>query len=141
MAHESHESTRIKCISFVRFVRFVGDVFVLSCIGAWVPGYSPEHARGTMSLPHRSPDTPFEKPRFTPRVVGKAEWSIVSIVTVLAAVVMAVWNIGDVSFLQDEPRLLAKAYHCNAAGTIESCGLNGNFGIPYGPLPTQIYQV
>jgi hypothetical protein len=66
---------------------------------------------------------------------------VASVVTMLLAVVPVVWWIGDVSFIQDEPRLLAKAYHCNAAGTIESRGLAGNFGVPYGPLPTQIYQV
>jgi hypothetical protein len=55
--------------------------------------------------------------------------------------VPAVLWIGDVSWLQDEPRLLAKAYHANAHGVLENCGLNGNFGVPYGPLPTQIYQL
>jgi hypothetical protein len=72
---------------------------------------------------------------------SQVSWWLAVIVTMAAAVVPVVWWIGDVSFIQDEPRLLAKAYHANAAGQLESRGLNGNFGIPYGPLPTQIYQV
>src|SRR3954464_6494029 len=70
-----------------------------------------------------------------------AYWWIAGVVTFLAAVVPAVLWVGDISWMQDEPRLLAKAWHANSRHTIETHGLNGNFGVPYGPLPTQIYQV
>jgi hypothetical protein len=71
----------------------------------------------------------------------RANWLAASVVTVLAAVLPAVLWIGDISFMQDEPRLLAKAFHANARHTIEIKGLNGNFGVPYGPLPTHVYQI
>jgi hypothetical protein len=72
---------------------------------------------------------------------SKTYWWIAGLATFLAAVVPAVLWVGDISWLQDEPRLLAKAFHSNEHHTIESTGLNGNFGVPYGPLPTQIYQL
>jgi hypothetical protein len=72
---------------------------------------------------------------------ARANWLAASIVTVFAAIVPAVLWIGDISFMQDEPRLLAKAFHANARHTIEIKGLNGNFGVPYGPLPTHVYQI
>lgn len=71
----------------------------------------------------------------------RAAWWLAAAVTLAAAVVPAVLWVGDVSFLQDEPRLLAKAFHANARGGIETHGLNGNFGVPYGPLPTHLYQL
>lgn len=67
------------------------------------------------------------------------QWAVV-VVTMAAAVVPAVTWVGDISYRQDEPRLLAKAWHANQRHAIETRGLNGNFGLPYGPLPTQIYQ-
>src|SRR4051812_10903056 len=70
-----------------------------------------------------------------------ANWIAASIITVLAAVIPAVLWVGDISFMQDEPRLLAKAFHANERHAIEIKGLNGNFGVPYGPLPTHIYQI
>jgi hypothetical protein len=72
---------------------------------------------------------------------ARANWLAASVVTVLAAVIPAVLWVGDISFMQDEPRLLAKAFHANARHTIEAKGLNGNFGVPYGPLPTHVYQI
>src|SRR5687768_12246465 len=65
---------------------------------------------------------------------------LASVLTMAAAVGPAVLWIGDISWIQDEPRLIAKAYHANAARTLESRGLHGNFAVPYGPLPTHIYQ-
>jgi hypothetical protein len=59
---------------------------------------------------------------------------------VLALVLIALWP-GDVSWLMDEPRLIATAWHANHDGQIAVGGLYGNFGIRYGPLPTQIYQL
>lgn len=59
----------------------------------------------------------------------------------LAAVLpVLIWP-GDVSFTNDEPRLLAIAWHANQSGWPASGGLYGNFGLRYGPLPAQIYQV
>jgi hypothetical protein len=72
--------------------------------------------------------------------VGAAWWTA-AVVTMLAAIVPAVLWVGDIGWIQDEPRLIPKAYHANARHGIETHGLNGNFGVPYGPLPTQIYQV
>ncbi|MEP6667808.1 MAG: hypothetical protein ABJF10_01560 [Chthoniobacter sp.] len=59
---------------------------------------------------------------------------------VLALLLIALWP-GDVSWLLDEPRLIATAWHANHDHQLAVGGLYGNFGIRYGPLPTQIYQV
>ncbi len=60
---------------------------------------------------------------------------------VLAALIpVAIWP-GDVSWLIDEPRLVANAYYFNQDRLPAHTGLFGNFGVPYGPVPTQIYQV
>jgi hypothetical protein len=56
------------------------------------------------------------------------------------AVAPAIFWPGDVSWINDEPRLIAAAWHANAAHTLAVGGLYGNFGIRYGPLATQIYQ-
>jgi len=58
----------------------------------------------------------------------------------LALVPVALWP-GDVSWLIDESRILATAWHANHDGQLADGGLYGNFGIRYGPLPTQIYQL
>ena len=58
----------------------------------------------------------------------------------LGLALVALWP-GDVSWLLDEPRLIATAWHLNQDGQIAMGGLYGNFGIRYGPLPTQIYQL
>lgn len=94
-----------------------------------------------MSSTFRTPGTADEPRRYTPRVIGRIEWTFCILITLAAGVFLTILWIGDISFLQDEPRQLAKAFHCNAAGQLESRGLNGNFGVPYGPLPTQIYQL
>ena len=47
---------------------------------------------------------------------------------------------GDIPWLIDEPRLIANAWHANQDGALATAGLAGNFGVRYGPLPTQIYQ-
>ena len=57
----------------------------------------------------------------------------------LALVPVVLWP-GDVSWLIDESRILAAAWHANHDGQLAAGGLYGNFGIRYGPLPTQIYQ-
>ena len=48
---------------------------------------------------------------------------------------------GDVSWLIDEPRLIANAFYFNQDHMPAHTGLFGNFGVPYGPVPTQTYQV
>lgn len=58
----------------------------------------------------------------------------------LALVPVVLWP-GDVSWLIDEPRIIANAWHANHGHQLADGGLYGNFGIRYGPLPTQIYQV
>jgi hypothetical protein len=59
---------------------------------------------------------------------------------VVLALVPVVWWPGDVSWLIDESRILASAWHANHDHQLAVGGLYGNFGIRYGPLPTQIYQ-
>ena len=59
----------------------------------------------------------------------------------LVALAPVVLYPGDVSWLIDEPRLIANAYYFNQDHLPAHTGLFGNFGIPYGPVPTQIYQV
>ena len=76
-----------------------------------------------------------------PRAPGRASWVLAAVVTLAAALVPAVLWAGDVYFVNDEPRLIAKAYHANREFRLESRGLYGNFGIPYGPLPTHVYQL
>jgi hypothetical protein len=58
---------------------------------------------------------------------------------VLALAGLALWP-GDASWLLDEPRLIATAWHGNHDWHLAVGGLYGNFGIRYGPLPTQVYQ-
>ncbi len=58
----------------------------------------------------------------------------------LMLLVVVLWP-GDVSWLLDEPRLIATAWHANHDGQLALGGLYGNFGIRYGPLPTQVYQL
>ncbi len=61
------------------------------------------------------------------------------LLVLLALVPVVLWP-GDVSWLIDESRLLAAAWHANHDGQLADGGLYGNFGIRYGPLPTQTYQ-
>lgn len=62
------------------------------------------------------------------------------VLAVLALGPVVMWP-GDVPWTTDEPRLIAQAWHANHAHVLASCGLFGNFGVPYGPLPTQLYQL
>ncbi len=59
----------------------------------------------------------------------------------LAALVPVVFCPGDVWWLIDEPRLIANAFYFNQDHIPAHTGLFGNFGVPYGPVPTQTYQV
>jgi len=62
------------------------------------------------------------------------------LVLALALVLVVLWP-GDVSWLMDEPRLIANAWHANHDHQIAVGGLYGNFGVRYGPLATQVYQL
>lgn len=66
---------------------------------------------------------------------------LVHLLVMLIAVVPAVLWPGDNLWTNDEPRLIANAFHSNAAWHPAWGGLWGNFGIRYGPLPTHIYQL
>lgn len=68
-------------------------------------------------------------------------WVLAIGVTLTAAILPAVVWPGEISWINDEPRLLARAYHANEARTLADRGLRGNFGISYGPAATQIYQL
>jgi hypothetical protein len=72
-----------------------------------------------------------------PRSPRRDLWSLALVV--LGLVLVVLWP-GDVSWLMDEPRLIATAWHSNHDGQLASGGLYGNFGIRYGPLATQVYQ-
>ena len=72
-----------------------------------------------------------EKPANSQRI------ALVLVLLALGPVVL--WS-GEVSWLIDESRILAAAWHANAGGQLADGGLYGNFGIRYGPLPTQLYQ-
>jgi hypothetical protein len=72
------------------------------------------------------------------RPLSRDLWSAGLIVLALA--VIALWP-GDVSWLMDEPRLIANAWHANHDHELAVGGLYGNFGIRYGPLGTQVYQL
>src|SRR4051794_28697988 len=65
-------------------------------------------------------------------------WAVA--LAILALVPVAMWP-GDVAWLLDEPRLVAMAWHANHDGVLATAGLAGNFGVRYGPLAVQIYQV
>jgi len=68
-------------------------------------------------------------------------WNCAALLVLLAAVIPAMLWPGDNLWTNDEPRLIANAWHANAAWHPAWGGLWGNFGIRYGPLPTHIYQL
>ena len=61
------------------------------------------------------------------------------LVFAMSVLPVVIWP-GDVSWINDEPRLIAAAWHANHAHGLAIGGLWGNFSVRYGPLPTQIYQ-
>ncbi len=63
-----------------------------------------------------------------------------SLVALIAVCLFPLVRAGDVSFINDEPLLLAAALDANARGTLAPMGLLGTFGLSYGPLPTWMYQ-
>jgi hypothetical protein len=88
-------------------------------------------------------DDDHENPRTARRRAARSRlsWTLAAVVTMAAALVPAVLWPGDIPWVNDEPRLIAKAYHANREFRLETKGLSGNFGIPYGPLPTHVYQL
>lgn len=77
-------------------------------------------------------------PEESTRPPSRDLWSVGLLV--LALVVITLWP-GDVSWLMDEPRLIGNAWHANHDHQLAVGGLYGNFGIRYGPLATQMYQL
>jgi hypothetical protein len=51
----------------------------------------------------------------------------------------ALWP-ADAPWINDEPGLIYKAMRANQAGTLETVGLMGSVGLPYGPHVTWVYQ-
>ena len=51
----------------------------------------------------------------------------------------AIWP-ADAPWINDEPALVYKALHANDTGQLETVGLMGSVGLPYGPHATWIYQ-
>lgn len=68
-------------------------------------------------------------------------WTLAAVITMAAAVLPAVSRPGEISWLIDEPQLIARAYHANQSGRLAERGLVGNFGVSYGPTATQVYQL
>lgn len=68
-------------------------------------------------------------------------WILAAVFTLTAAIVTAVSFPDRISFINDEPRQLAKAFYANKEGTLAPYGLQGNFQVTYGPTATQIYQL
>lgn len=67
-------------------------------------------------------------------------WLLAAAVTLLAGVLPAVLWPGDVSWMNDEPALIAAAHYFNQAHELANRGLSGSFPVAYGPFPTQFYQ-
>jgi hypothetical protein len=61
------------------------------------------------------------------------------IVLAVACLIPLIWP-GDVSFINDEPQLIAKAISANRDGQLASFGLLGTYSFVYGPAPTWVYQ-
>ena len=61
-------------------------------------------------------------------------------VAVLLAIVAALLYPGRAPLVNDDSDLLLHALTANHEHRIESRGLTGSFGLPYGPMPTQFYQ-
>jgi hypothetical protein len=66
--------------------------------------------------------------------------SLIELAILLLVISVTVAHPGDVSWINDEPRLIAAAWHANHDGALATGGLYGNFGIRYGPLATHVYQ-
>lgn len=63
-------------------------------------------------------------------------WIAASLLLILQVVLP-----GDAPWINDEPRFVEKAIEANASGVLESEGLVGHLSVPYGSLPTRVYQV
>src|SRR6476620_2150588 len=82
-------------------------------------------------------------PPATPPVEASRHWRdllFAVLLTLLGMVPLVLWP-EDVSWCIDEPRLVAAAWHANQDGQLAAHGLYGNFGVCYGPVPTQVYQL
>jgi hypothetical protein len=73
------------------------------------------------------------------RADAKATWGF----WVAAASLVAFQAVlpADASWINDEPVLIYKALAANHAGRLETVGLMGSVGLPYGPHTTWIYQL
>ena len=74
------------------------------------------------------------------RAPRKRDTWIAVLLVLLAMAPLVLWP-EDVSWCIDEPRLVAAAWHANHDGQLAAHGLYGNFGVCYGPVPTQVYQL
>jgi hypothetical protein len=79
---------------------------------------------------------PKPAPREKSRFFAVAAWT-----TLILGIVSAVLWPGAVCFHWDEAFLIGQAFFFNQAHRLAHRGLGGNFGIPYGPFPTQCYQL
>ena len=75
------------------------------------------------------------------RIIHQPRRSLLPWLLALATLLPVVLWPGDVSWLIDEPRLIANAFYFNQDHMPAHTGLFGNFGVPYGPVPTQTYQL
>lgn len=68
-------------------------------------------------------------------------WLLAAFVTLLVGVGPAVWNPGGTAWMVDEPAITVNALLHNHNGSVAPCGLAGSFPLPYGPVPTNFYQL
>ena len=66
-------------------------------------------------------------------------WALPTIACGLVVLLTTVWP-GDVPWGGDDAMLIGNARRANAEHRLADAGLGGSFNVPYGPLPTQLYQ-
>jgi hypothetical protein len=74
------------------------------------------------------------------RIIHQPRRSLLPWLLALATLLPVVLWPGDVSWRIDEAQLIANAFYFNQDHMPAHTGLFGNFGVPYGPVPTQTYQ-
>lgn len=74
-----------------------------------------------------------------PATTGPLSSRLTLVGVIVAAIIPLLWP-GDVPFINDEPQLILNAVIASAGGHLAPMGLQGTFGLAYGPLPTWVYQ-
>jgi hypothetical protein len=74
------------------------------------------------------------------KIAGRKTTFAAAVITLLLAIVPAVLWPGAISWMNDEPALIINAAMANRGHFLAFRGLYGSFPVPYGPLPTEVYQ-